>query len=179
MQLAGWLDGISSRLEEIMVVDTIENGGPLACVLHGDFWNNNMLYEYDEEDQPVALKMVDFQIARFAHPLSDVLYFIYSSTKPEDRQFYIKDWLRHYFETLTSSLKLLGTETDGYAWNDFLVDVKKKSIPSMLFGSVVISLALNEKVVDGLNDLHDEARQAEKESEHGKLLSCPSLIISK
>lgn len=145
-----------------MVVDTVENSGPLACILHGDFWNNNMLYKYSQDDEPIGLKMVDFQIARFGHPLHDVLYFIFSSASPNDRHCHLEDWLRFYFETLTSSLELLGEQIKGYGWEDFMADYKKKSIASMLYGSLVISLALNQKVVDGLNDLHEEQSDASK-----------------
>ncbi len=73
-QLAEWLTQlIDERLPEVILVDTVKSCGPMACILHGDFWNNNVLFKYaDVEGKetkssasssiPVSLKLIDFQI---------------------------------------------------------------------------------------------------------------------
>jgi aminoglycoside phosphotransferase (APT) family kinase protein len=72
------------RLPDIIFIDTLENSGPLACVIHGDYRINNMLFKYSDESQiedvetspsiPISLKMIDFQQSRIGHPLNDILY---------------------------------------------------------------------------------------------------------
>ena len=156
------------RLPEIILVDTLENSGPLACILHGDYWINNMLFKYSDENQtqlgekassiPVSLKMIDFQLSRIGHPLSDVLYFFYTSTKPEIRQKHMLVLLRYYFDTLTADLRLLGISLDDSNWQDFLTDYKKRSLMWMLLGILVLSAVLNKKAVSNLEDLDLEEK---------------------
>ncbi len=152
------------RLDEIIKIDTLESSGPLACIVHGDFWNNNMLFKYEKTAEgvvPVALKLIDFQISRIGHPLNDILYFLYSSAKPETREKHMIDLLQHYFDTLTTSLKAFGTELTNYAWEDFLSDYKERSLFGFFIGACVMSMALNKKVVTRLEDHHEEEKNKE------------------
>ncbi|XP_057377312.1 uncharacterized protein LOC130698641 [Daphnia carinata] len=162
-----WLSDIQQRMPEIVLVDNLESSGPLACILHGDFWNNNMLFKYAEQsdrpedgnsenapaDIPVSLRMLDFQLSRIGHPLSDVLYFMYTSTMPELRERYMLVLLRYYFDTLTTDLRLLGISLDNYSWQHFLEDYKKRSLMWMLIGVMIVSMTQNKKVVTSLQDM--------------------------
>ncbi|KAI9561521.1 hypothetical protein GHT06_012480 [Daphnia sinensis] len=174
-----WLTDIQQRMPEIVLVDNLESSGPLACILHGDFWNNNMLFKYAEQthhieedterasaDIPVSLRMLDFQLSRIGHPLSDVLYFMYTSTVPELRERYMLVLLRYYFDTLTTDLRLLGISLDNYTWQDFLEDYKKRSLMWMLMGVMIVSMTQNKKVVTSLQDL--DAEEQLKEPKPGR-----------
>jgi hypothetical protein len=115
----------------------------------------------DDGKTPTALKMVDFQVVRFGHPLSDVLYFLYTSTRPEIRARYMNVLLRHYYDTLTADLRLLGISLTYYIWEDFLADYKKRSLMWMFMGIVVVSFLLNKKVLDKLGEMDVEERKKE------------------
>jgi aminoglycoside phosphotransferase (APT) family kinase protein len=161
--LGEWLAELLQRLPEIILVDTLESSGPLACILHGDYCINNILFKYDSirvkgTNIPVSLKMLDFQTSRIGHPLSDVLYFFYSSTKPETREEDMLVLLRHYFNTLTADLRLLSVSLDDYTWQDFLSDYKKRSLMWMFMGVMVLSGVLNKKSVSNLQDLDAEEK---------------------
>ena len=158
-----WITDLTERLSEIVHVDTIETCGPLACILHGDYWNNNMMFKYADEDgkKPISLKMIDFQIVRIGHPLSDVLYFLYTSTKPETRARYMKVFLRSYFETLTADLRLLGISLNYYTWEDVMADYKKRSLMWMFMGVMVLSFVLNKKTLTKLDEMDAEERLKE------------------
>ncbi|XP_057377313.1 uncharacterized protein LOC130698642 [Daphnia carinata] len=170
--LVEWLTDLQQRLPEIMLVDNLESSGPLACILHGDFWNNNMLFKYAEQsdrpedgnkenapaDIPVSLKMLDFQQSRIGHPLSDVLYFMYTSTMPELRECHMLDLLRHYFDTLTTDLLVLGISLDNYTWENFMEDYKKRSLMWMFAGVLMITMTQNKQAASTLQDM-DEAEQ--------------------
>ena len=163
-----WLAELLQRLPEIILVDTLESSGPLACILHGDYWINNMLFKYHDKNHtqvgeesssiPLCLKMIDFQVSRIGHPLSDVLYFFYTSTKPETREKHMLVLLRYYFDTLTTDLRLLGIALDDYTWQDFLADYKKRSLMWMFMGIMVLSGVLNPKSVSNLQDLDAEEK---------------------
>ena len=122
---------MSNRLTDVVRVDTLQTSGPLACILHGDFWNNNMLFKYDDgcrdnpsnrKPRPVSVKMVDFQISRIGSPISDVLYFLYSSTTAELRKSHMKEWLQLYYDVLTADLKLLDVPIPGCTFESFMKD---------------------------------------------------------
>jgi hypothetical protein len=175
--LGEWLAELIQRLPEIILVDTLESSGPLACILHGDYWINNMLFKYHDESHtqvgeesssiPLCLKMINFQVSRIGHPLSDVLYFFYTSTKPETREKHMLVLLRYYFGTLDANLLLLGVSLDDYTWQDFLADYKKRSLMWMFMGVMVLSGLL--KSVSNLQDL--DAEEKLKGPKPGELLA--------
>lgn len=49
-------------MSKVNIVETLESSGPLVCIVHGDYWNNNMLLKY-EDGIPVSLRMLDFQLS--------------------------------------------------------------------------------------------------------------------
>lgn len=155
-----------------MQLDTFENSGPLACIVHGDFWSNNMLFKYASNDKdtkegkcaiPIAVKMVDFQIARISHPMSDILYFLYISTRSQLRKEKLQTWLKLYFCILLDDLKLLKVDLKGYCWPNFLADYEKRSLRWMLYGGMIMVLVHNNVVIDALMNLHQkEAKETSK-----------------
>lgn len=56
---------------------------------HGDFWINNMMYKYDDDDdeslRPRDIRLVDLQLVRFSSPCLDLQYFITTSAQQEVR----------------------------------------------------------------------------------------------
>ncbi|XP_057366178.1 uncharacterized protein LOC130687039 [Daphnia carinata] len=162
--LAEWLQKLmDDRLSEVVLVDTVQSCGPLACVLHGDFWNNNILFKYSDEAQqgginniPVSLKLIDFQLSRVGHPVTDILYFMYASAKPEVRQRHMQGLLRHYFDTLNADLRLFGVTLHYYTWQDFLNDYKKRSLMGLIFGGLIMSMGLAKAVVSTMQHLDEE-----------------------
>lgn len=42
--------------------DPVELSKLVLCLNHGDFWSNNVLFKYNENNQPIACSMVDFQV---------------------------------------------------------------------------------------------------------------------
>lgn len=83
--------------------------GSLNVLNHGDFWMTNVMFKHDDSGKAVEIKFIDFQVIRYASPVLDVLFFIYSSANPEavSRQ---RDLLTRYLQTFNSSLESLGCE---------------------------------------------------------------------
>ncbi len=71
------------------------------------------------------------------------------------------DLLRHYYDTLTADLRLLGISLNYYTWEDFLDDYKKRSLMWMFMGIIVLSFVLNKKVLDRLDEMDAAERQKE------------------
>ena len=156
-QLSDWIKDLLDHFEDVWYTDNVDSSGPLATVLHGDFWCNNMLFKY-EEGVPTQLKMVDFQIARFAHPLNDILYFLYTSTVAEVRRQHMNSWLSFYFTTLTTALEKLNAQVPNYTFENFMLDMKKRCRFQMLSGFGVLKMILDKGVVSDLEEHHENAK---------------------
>lgn len=163
---------IDDRLSEVILVDTVKSCGPMACILHGDFWNNNMLFKYMEVEEngskpslssaiPVSLKLIDFQLSRIGHPLTDILYFMNASAKPEVREQHMESLLRHYYDTLAADLQLLGIPLHHYTFQVFLGDYKKRSLMGLFFGGLIMSMGLAKAVVSTMQQLDEEEQLKE------------------
>uniref|UniRef100_A0A336KVV2 CSON000421 protein n=1 Tax=Culicoides sonorensis TaxID=179676 RepID=A0A336KVV2_CULSO len=84
---------------------------PYAIVCHGDFWTNNILYKY-EDQKPIEAYLLDFQIVRYATPITDLCYFIFTCTSAEFRKKYLEDLLKVYHKVLSTLLKKLGSDPE-------------------------------------------------------------------
>ncbi|KAK9509047.1 hypothetical protein O3M35_006454 [Rhynocoris fuscipes] len=74
-------------------------------LLHGDPWGNNILFKYNDNNQPIEAILVDFQAIRYAPPAVEVLHFLNVGTTNETllKQDELKDI---YFSRLTETLAL-------------------------------------------------------------------------
>lgn len=84
---------------------------PMRCgfqvMNHGDIWLNNMMFKSDEENNPLDVNMIDFQVAFWASPAPDILYFLVSSVADDIKVEHFDDFIEFYHEQLTSALKQL------------------------------------------------------------------------
>jgi len=69
----------------------------LNVILHGDCWMNNMMFRY-ENNQPDAVKLIDFQISFYNSFANDLQYFIFSSAKADVITNSLDELLTKYFE---------------------------------------------------------------------------------
>lgn len=82
---------------------------------HGDCWTPNFLIhnvKNNGKDIPVKAKMIDFQLARYASPVLDIMFFIYSCTDEELRTQYYDDLLKTYHENLCEIVRDFGSNPD-------------------------------------------------------------------
>ena len=78
---------------------------------HGDFWSNNIMFHYDEEEDesssksdfvpekctPTDLILIDFQLINYSNPCYDLVYFLYINTDLTFRDNHLKDVLKLYY----------------------------------------------------------------------------------
>lgn len=117
------------------------DSGPLTCVLHGDSWSNNILFQYKDEQSvtPLEALMVDWQLSRVGHPSIDPGYFLFMSTSSAFRRKYLEDLWIEYFIKLKAALKKLGVDLDeeNYSQEQFIRETKQHYI-IMLFQSLFL-----------------------------------------
>ncbi|XP_055307283.1 uncharacterized protein LOC129571502 isoform X2 [Sitodiplosis mosellana] len=85
---------------------------PHAVIVHGDMWSNNTMFQFNDANIPTKACLIDWQIARYASPVLDVLYYIFLSTTKELRGRNYNMYLKTYYESLSSHLRRLGSDPD-------------------------------------------------------------------
>ncbi|GLH05568.1 Uncharacterized protein GBIM_11163 [Gryllus bimaculatus] len=77
----------------------------VAC--HGDIKRENILYLHDG-DTPIDVRLVDFQLIRYAPPANDIMCFLYLATDEEIRDKYSSQLMAIYHAHLSQNLRLHG-----------------------------------------------------------------------
>ncbi|KAK4874388.1 hypothetical protein RN001_013748 [Aquatica leii] len=86
---------------------------------HGDFWCNNLMFQYNKDGSLKDVLFVDFQLSAFASPFLDLHHFIATSTSLEVKENHITDILHHYYEAFVKNVKMLKIKTSILDWKDF------------------------------------------------------------
>lgn len=118
-----------------------------ACLIHGDFWVNNMLFKYSEKNELEDMRFVDFQLTRWNNPAFDLLYFFFSSIEDEVRVNKTDELLKIYYNSLRKNLNRMNCQDVKYSFENLMTDFKKKG----LFGIVVASTLMPIIKVDKEN----------------------------
>lgn len=59
--------------------------GRFSVICHGDLWTPNFLFKHNT-NAAIDVKVIDFQMARFASPVTDISFFIYACTEQDIRE---------------------------------------------------------------------------------------------
>lgn len=79
-----WAESTKSKLREIFEKQMEPCKHQVIC--HGDAWNNNLLFKYDEDGVPVEVMLVDLQLCRRESFAVDLNYFLYTSLTGDVRK---------------------------------------------------------------------------------------------
>ena len=100
-------DNLISKLDNFMKNDIFNimqgmwtNSSPskFDTIVHGDFWSANILYKYDDDDNPERAILVDFQQIDLGNPCRDIFSFLYSSTDSSFRAKHLDNLLKKGWE---------------------------------------------------------------------------------
>ncbi|XP_068229157.1 uncharacterized protein [Palaemon carinicauda] len=114
-----------------------------SSVCHGDCWNNNMLFRYDEEGCPVEVMLLDLQLNREASPATDLNYFLYTSVNGDVRRPNLDRFLSLYHSTYEEVLEAGGMQMY-FTKEEITEEFRSKSVYGILFALVIIPLLLLE-----------------------------------
>lgn len=97
-----------------------EEAKPVYTLCHGDFWSNNILFTYadDNPDIPTSLVIIDYQLINVGNPCYDLVYFLYLNTDLDFRDQHLKACLKLYYDQFSTYFE--GNLT--YSFEEFLQD---------------------------------------------------------
>ena len=149
---------------ELFRVKKMSELGPLAVICHGDIWNNNILYRYDETTGKVKdVRLVDWQIILPDNPGRDVYHFLTCSTTPELRKENGQQLFDHYITVFLSALEKLGVPLVEEGIDHLFVstEFKKRTLFALFQGIIYLPGILETKIAEKLDVLsRDEATMA-------------------
>ncbi|KAK3873154.1 hypothetical protein Pcinc_021792 [Petrolisthes cinctipes] len=79
-------------------------------VCHGDCWNNNVLFRYNDDGEPVEVMLLDLQINRLSSPVTDLIYLMYTSLNGEVRIPNLNTFLDTYYDTFNTVMETAGMD---------------------------------------------------------------------
>lgn len=92
---------------------------PWGTLVHNDFWVNNMMFRHDARGQPVAMKIVDFQLCVYDYGIMDLIFFLVSSANRETLDGKLDRMIDLYYECFAKCLKTLNVDTEKFSKRRF------------------------------------------------------------
>nr|XP_045586398.1 uncharacterized protein LOC123748245 isoform X4 [Procambarus clarkii]XP_045586399.1 uncharacterized protein LOC123748245 isoform X5 [Procambarus clarkii] len=118
-------------------------------ICHGDCWNNNVLFRYNDEDEPVEVMLVDLQLNRVASPATDLNYLLYTSLHGNDRKANWRDFLSSYYNTFQGVMEAGGRDMP-FTLEELHQEYRDKMEYGMFLGTMTVSIVMFES-----NDIPD------------------------
>lgn len=104
---------------------------------HRDSWDRNIFWELNEQNEPVACRIVDFQLTRYSPPAIDVLYFLYNNFEsPQRRSILLPQLLQYYFQHLKENIRLLDLPSNLITQDDFNYDCQRALLPVLTLRAI-------------------------------------------
>ncbi|XP_039287775.1 uncharacterized protein LOC111045664 [Nilaparvata lugens] len=131
------------------MVTVIAPKEPLAVICHGDFWVNNMLFRYNEEDKSVEdVKFVDLQVTRYASPVTDMLLFLYTSADRDVTRLHYDELLEIYLDQLTASVCQLAPSAPAIKLKDIVNEIERHALYALLMVLLLLPAVTADPVPD-------------------------------
>ncbi|EFA06724.1 hypothetical protein TcasGA2_TC009655 [Tribolium castaneum] len=146
------------------ILRDLESEQRVRVVCHGDCWSNNFMYKYygERRNVPAKVALIDWQIANYATPVSDLSYFLFSCLSEEDFE-HLDDILSVYRLAFSNHLRDFGLDSEKlYPCEQFTDDWRTCSGFGLIMATMVTKASYIEK---------DEIVGIDEVAEQGKTLA--------
>ncbi|KAG8301224.1 hypothetical protein J6590_058220 [Homalodisca vitripennis] len=126
---------------------------------HGDGWANNMMFRYNDEGLPCEVRLLDFQFTRYASPVTDIVYFIWTSANDDVRTHRIDELYTFFVEEINKNLKHFN-RSERLSHEEVRI-VVRRLLPLSLFMAVIMQLFIGEKAPENVEAFFEKGREEE------------------
>lgn len=79
--------------------------GTAMVISHGDAWQNNFIFRYDNNGKPVEVSLLDWQLSYMSTPIYDISLFLFCSITKDLRNTHYDTFLKIYHESLSAHIR--------------------------------------------------------------------------
>ncbi|XP_046684314.1 uncharacterized protein LOC124370032 isoform X3 [Homalodisca vitripennis] len=151
--------GCSNNILETVVEAVKVRKDEFNTMNHGDGWNNNMMFRYNDEGLPCEVRLLDFQYTRYASPVTDIVYFIWASANDDVRSHRIDELYTFFVDEINKNLKHLN-RSERLSHEEVRVVVKRLR-PLGLFVVVSLQIFIGEKIPENIKAFFTKGREEE------------------
>lgn len=141
---------------------------PFGVMVHGDLWNNNIMYQHGEKDKPSKLAFIDWQLSQFGSPTLDVAHYIFCSLDEVIRSKHYHELVDCYHASLSQTLRKFGCDDRKLFTLADLNNQLRKYGRTCLLAGPILSQIMTAKP-ENLPDINDVVQQWQEVAESGEL----------
>lgn len=156
-----WLNENKLRAAEL-VENELRRGPTFDVLCHGDCWNNNVLFRYDDEGVPVEVMLLDLQMVRVASLATDLNFVLHTSLTGHTRKDNLTLFLSAYYERFTRVLAAGGGSVP-FSLQDLTEEYRNHLVYGLIIGLLAVVFGLG--VVGELDVSGSEAESEDKRKE--------------
>lgn len=137
-----WLERFKPEVSDVLT--TGMQSKRFSAICHGDCWNNNLLFRYNDEGRPLEVMLVDLQLCRESSLACDLNYFLYTSVTGDIRTPNLHHLLSIYHSSYKAVLDGLKVPMH-FSEVELFDECRSKHKVGILFALGVISVLLRER----------------------------------
>uniref|UniRef100_A0A1B6GPN4 CHK kinase-like domain-containing protein n=1 Tax=Cuerna arida TaxID=1464854 RepID=A0A1B6GPN4_9HEMI len=126
---------------------------------HGDAWTNNMMFRYNDKGSPCEVRLLDFAITKYASPLNDIVYFIWTSASDNVRTHRLDELYAFYVEELNKNLKRINRSES--MSHEEATAVVRRLLPLGFFMAVIFQPFIGENAPASMEPFFTKEREEE------------------
>jgi len=131
-----WMENIIPNIEEFFLKN-LAICKRFNAICHGDCWNNNILFRYNESGLPVEVMLLDVQVNKMASLATDLNHFMFASLTGTVRKPNVDRLLTDYYASLSSVIEGC-SEVVPFTKKQLSEEYKSKNAYGIIFGCAIV-----------------------------------------
>lgn len=133
-------------------------------------WNNNIMYQNGDKDEPSNVMFIDWQLSQFGSPALDVAHYIFCSLDENIRSKHYNQLVECYYNSLSQTLKKFGCDDQKLFTLADLKDQFSKYGRTCLFAGPILSQIMTTDPAN-LPNIDEVLQQIHNSKENGEIVN--------